>query len=101
MAEQVVRSGCHGTLRHCPAEHKSQLRDELVLHEVTWAEEGKEGGDGWHPTVGTQQLLVGGSSWQGWELPPAHGYSVGEDDPVLAEEQSLPCLRSTWRCFGV
>lgn len=45
----------------------------------------------------TQLLLVGGSSWRGWELLPARGYSVSEDGPLLVEEQLLPCLQSTWR----
>ena len=52
-------------------------------------------------TADTQLLLVGGSSWQGWELLPARGYSAGEDDPVLVEKQSLPCLQSTWRCLNI
>lgn len=66
------------------------------------AGEGEDGaeGDGQH-----QPLLAGGSSWQGWEplavLWLARGGSAGEDDPGLAEKQSLLLLQSPRRCLNI
>lgn len=58
MAEQVVRSRCHGALRHPPAKRGSRLRDGFAPHEAPLGlrvEEGEEGagGDG-----GTRWWLV-------------------------------------------